>query len=159
VLLGPDTPSLCFSRPEETFGHPPSLDVSPIVAWNEAQQNAETRKRKEKRSKKNRVCFASLHREARIFYHAKMIMGQYIRYHDPALRGERRTRGSLFCFTKKLQNEAKQSEKDAKTNSKLAILSETKQNKVRIPKFHLHEPYKTIINHKETCEKFASFAS
>jgi hypothetical protein len=52
-----------------------------------------------------------------------------------------------------MRNEAKQSEKDAKTNSKLAILSETKRTKLRIPQFCLHEPYKTILNHKETCEK------
>jgi hypothetical protein len=47
-------------------------------------------------------------------------------------------------------NEAKQSEKDAKQNSKLARLSETKQNKVRMTLFRLHEPLKTILNQKET---------
>jgi hypothetical protein len=44
-----------------------------------------------------------------------------------------------FFASKKV---AKRSEKDAKTNSKLAILSKTKRNKVRIPQFRLHEPYK-----------------
>jgi hypothetical protein len=68
------------------------------------------------------------------------------------------SRVSLFRFKKKMRNEAKRSEKDAKTNSKLARGSETKQNKVRMPQFRLHEPLKTILTHKETCEKFASFA-
>jgi hypothetical protein len=67
-------------------------------------------------------------------------------------------RVSLFRFKKKMRNEAKQSEKDAKTNSKLARGSETKRNKVRMPQFCLHEPLKTILTHKETCKKFASFA-
>jgi hypothetical protein len=70
-------------------------------------------------------------------------------------------RVSLFRLKKRCEtkrNEAKRSEKDAKTNSKLARLSETKRNKVRMPKFRLHEPLKTILTHKETCKKFASFA-
>jgi hypothetical protein len=52
-----------------------------------------------------------------------------------------------------MRNEAKQSEKDAKQNSKLARLSKTKQNKVRMPQFSLYNPLKTILNQKETCEK------
>jgi hypothetical protein len=56
----------------------------------------------------------------------------------------------LFCFEKK---DAKRSEKDAKQNSKLAKLSETKINKMRITQFRLHEPLKAIVNQKETCEK------
>jgi hypothetical protein len=52
-----------------------------------------------------------------------------------------------------MQNEAKQSEKDAKQNSKLARLSKTKQNKVRMTHFRLHEPLKCILNQKETCKK------
>jgi hypothetical protein len=59
-------------------------------------------------------------------------------------------RVSLFSFKKK---GAKRSEKDAKQNSKLARLSETKQNKVRMRQFRLHEPLKTILNQKEICEK------
>jgi hypothetical protein len=59
----------------------------------------------------------------------------------------------FFASNKKMQNEAKRSEKDAKQNSKLARLSETKQNKVRMTQFHLREPFKTILNQKETCEK------
>jgi hypothetical protein len=58
-----------------------------------------------------------------------------------------------------MQNEPKQSEKDAKQNSKLAKGSKTKQNKVRLPQFRLHEPFKTTVNQKETCKKFACFAS
>jgi hypothetical protein len=58
-----------------------------------------------------------------------------------------------------MQNEAKRSKKDAKTNSKLARLSETKRNKVRMLQFCLHVPLKTVLTHKKTCEKFASFAS
>jgi hypothetical protein len=38
----------------------------------------------------------------------------------------------FFASNKKMRNEAKQSEKDAKTNSKHARGSETKQNKVRL---------------------------
>jgi hypothetical protein len=38
----------------------------------------------------------------------------------------------FFASNKKMQNEAKRSEKDAKTNSKQARGSETKQNKVRL---------------------------
>jgi hypothetical protein len=45
-----------------------------------------------------------------------------------------------------MRNEAKQSEKDAKQNSKLAKLSETKRKKMRITQFCLHEPLKTILN-------------
>jgi hypothetical protein len=56
-----------------------------------------------------------------------------------------------------MRNKAKQSEKDAKQNSKLARLSETKENKVRMTQFRLHEPLKTILNQKETCEKRAHF--
>jgi hypothetical protein len=52
-----------------------------------------------------------------------------------------------------MRNEAKQSEKDVEQNSKLARGSKTKQNKVRLPQFCLHEPFKTIVNQKETCEK------
>jgi hypothetical protein len=59
-------------------------------------------------------------------------------------------RVSLFRFK---QKDAKQSEKDAKQNSKLPRFSETKQNKVRMTQFCLHEPLKTILNQKETCEK------
>jgi hypothetical protein len=58
-----------------------------------------------------------------------------------------------------MQNKAKLSKKDAKQNSKLARLSETKQKKVRMPQFRLHEPLKTILNQKETRKKWASFAS
>jgi hypothetical protein len=58
--------------------------------------------------------------------------------------------GVPFSLHKK---DAKQSEKDAKQNSELARLSETKQNKVRMPQFCLHEPLKAILNQKETCEK------
>jgi hypothetical protein len=57
------------------------------------------------------------------------------------------------------QKDAKLSEKDAKQNSKLMRLSKTKQNKVRMTQYRLHEPLKTILNQKETCEKWASFAS
>jgi hypothetical protein len=64
-------------------------------------------------------------------------------------------RVSLFRFKKK---DAKRSEKNVKTNSKLARLSEIKRNKVRMPQFRLHEPLKSILTHKETCEKFSSFA-
>jgi hypothetical protein len=52
-----------------------------------------------------------------------------------------------------MQNEAKRSKKDAKQNPKLARLSKTKQYKVRMTQFRLHEPLKTILNQKETCEK------
>jgi hypothetical protein len=62
--------------------------------------------------------------------------------------------GCPFFASKKY---AKRSEKDAKANSKLARLSETKRNKVRMPQFRLHEPLKTILTHKETCDKSDSF--
>jgi hypothetical protein len=52
-----------------------------------------------------------------------------------------------------MRNKPKQSEKDAKKNSKLAKGSKTKQNKVRLPQFRLHQPFKTILNQKETCPK------
>jgi hypothetical protein len=64
----------------------------------------------------------------------------------------------FFASNKKMRNEAKRSKKDAKQNSKLARLSKTKQNKVRMTQFRLHEPLKTILNQKETCIKWASFA-
>jgi hypothetical protein len=51
-------------------------------------------------------------------------------------------RVSLFRFKTKMRNEAKQREKDAKQNSKLARLSENKQNKVRMTQFRLHAPSK-----------------
>jgi hypothetical protein len=59
---------------------------------------------------------------------------------------------------KKLRKEAKRSKRDVKTNSKLVILSETKQNKVRIPQFRLYEPYKTILTHAKSAS-FVCFAS
>jgi hypothetical protein len=62
-------------------------------------------------------------------------------------------RVSLFRFKKKMRKEAKQREKDAKQNSKLPRLSETKRNKMRITQFRLNEPLKTILNQKETSEK------
>jgi hypothetical protein len=52
--------------------------------------------------------------------------------------------------------------KDAKTNSKQARGSETKQNKVSLLKFRLHEPNKTILTHAKRVAKieiFACFAS
>jgi hypothetical protein len=51
-----------------------------------------------------------------------------------------------------MRKEAKRSKKDGKTNSKLARLSETKRNKVRMPQFRLHEALKSILNQKETRE-------
>jgi hypothetical protein len=41
---------------------------------------------------------------------------------------------------------------------RLLELSETKRNKVGMAQFRLLKPLKTILTHKETCEKFASFA-
>jgi hypothetical protein len=57
-----------------------------------------------------------------------------------------------------MRNDAKRSEKDAKTNSKQARGSETKQNKVSLLYFRLHEPYKTILTHAKRLAKNASFA-
>jgi hypothetical protein len=69
---------------------------------------------------------------------------------------------SLFCFknkdAKRSKKDAKRSKKDAKQNSKLMRLSKTKQNKMRITQFRLHEPLKTILNQKETCETVSLFA-
>jgi hypothetical protein len=56
----------------------------------------------------------------------------------------------FFTSNKKMRNEAKRSEKDAKQKPKLARLSETTQNKVRMTQFCLHNPLKTILNQKET---------
>jgi hypothetical protein len=59
--------------------------------------------------------------------------------------------------SKTKRNEAKRSKTKRKRCDiklkKLARLSETKQNKVRMTQFCLHEPLKTILNQKETCEK------
>jgi hypothetical protein len=52
-----------------------------------------------------------------------------------------------------MRNEPKQSEKDAKQNSKLAKGSKAKRNKVRLPQFRIHEPPKTIVNQKKTYKK------
>jgi hypothetical protein len=68
------------------------------------------------------------------------------------LWNENQTRPTVSLFRFK-QKDAKRSEKDAKQNSTLARLSKTKQNKVRMTQFRLHEPIKTILNQKETCEK------
>jgi hypothetical protein len=54
------------------------------------------------------------------------------------------------------QKDATQSEnkrKNAKHNSKLARLSETKRNKVRLRQFRFHEPLRTILNQNELCGK------
>jgi hypothetical protein len=58
-----------------------------------------------------------------------------------------RSPSSVFKFreTKKKGNNAKLNEKDAKQNSKLARLSETKLTKVRMRQFRFHEPLKTIF--------------
>jgi hypothetical protein len=57
----------------------------------------------------------------------------------------------FFASNKKMRNEAKRSKKDAKQNSKLARLNETKQNKVGMTQFCLHEQ-------SETCEAGSFFA-
>jgi hypothetical protein len=49
-----------------------------------------------------------------------------------------------------MRNKAKLNEKDAKQNSKLVRLSETKQNKVRLRQFRFHEPLRIILNQNET---------
>jgi hypothetical protein len=45
-----------------------------------------------------------------------------------------------------MRNKTKWNETDAKQNSKLARLSETKQNQVRLRQFGFHEPLTTILN-------------
>jgi hypothetical protein len=45
-----------------------------------------------------------------------------------------------------MRNKSKLKEKDAKQNSKLARLRETKQNQVRLQQFCFHEPLTTILN-------------
>jgi hypothetical protein len=52
-----------------------------------------------------------------------------------------------------MRNKAKLNEKDAKQNSKLVRLSETKRSYVRLRQFRFHEPLKTILNQNETCGK------
>jgi hypothetical protein len=59
-----------------------------------------------------------------------------------------------FSLHKKVAKRSEKKQKRCKKYSKLAILSKTKRNIVTMPQFRLHEPLKTILTHKETCEKF-----
>jgi hypothetical protein len=56
-----------------------------------------------------------------------------------------------------MRNKAKLSKKDAKQNSKLDRLSETKQNKARMTQFRLHEPPQNHSKPKRIMRKVSQF--